>query len=148
MKNLFLFLFLYLLIPLNLFAQQENPGKLYGLFTIGDDGLRTLVNSNRSQVKLSEKEINEIIQIINSRKKEFISLNDQANKSIPYGPNGYPIGKADPVLLDKIENIYNEIQTSIYNILGEKRYNLLRRTLIDEAERKNSSRMKKSLKPR
>lgn len=146
MKKILLFLFLTL--PLILLAQQESPGRLYGLIVMDDNEFRTLVNSKRSQVKMSENEISEIRKIVNVRKEEFLRLKEEGKKTIPYGPNGLPIGKVDPVIREKVSNIEYEIHNAVYEILGDHRYNLLRRTLIDENERKNSERLQKSTNKR
>lgn len=146
MKKILFFLFLTL--PLILLAQQESPGRLYGLIFMADNEFRTLVNSKRSQVKLTDNEISEIRKIVNARKDEFLRLKEEGKKTIPYGPNGLPIGKVDPVIREKVNNIEYEIHNAVYEILGDHRYNLLRRTLIDENARKNSERLQKSSKSR
>lgn len=146
MKKILFFLFLTL--PFILLAQQESPGRLYGLILMDDNEFRTLVNSKRSQVKITDNEIVEIIKIVNSRKEEYFTLYELSKKSIPYGPNGLPIGKSDPELRKKKEILFNEIHTAIYKILGDNRYNLLRRTLMDENARKNSENLQKAAKSR
>ena len=146
MKKILFFLFLTL--PLILLAQQESPGRLYGLFIMDDNEFRTLVNSKRSQVKMSENEISEILKIVNARKEEFFRLKEEGKKTIPYGPNGLPIGKVDPVIRQKVNNIEYEIRNAVYELLGDHRYNLLRRTLIDENARKNSEGLQKAAKNR
>ena len=113
-----------------------------------DNEFRTLVNSKRSQVKMSENEISEILKIVNARKEEFFRLKEEGKKTIPYGPNGLPIGKVDPVIRQKVNNIEYEIRNAVYELLGDHRYNLLRRTLIDENARKNSEGLQKAAKNR
>ncbi|PKP42639.1 MAG: hypothetical protein CVT93_04250 [Bacteroidetes bacterium HGW-Bacteroidetes-10] len=142
MKKILLFLFLTL--PFILLAQQENPGTLYGVFSMDDNEFRSLVSSKRSQVKMSENEITEICRIIGNKKAEYFMLNEKANQSIKYGANGLPIGKADPEIMRDLRIVKNMVYDSIYKILGEEKYELLRRTLIDENGRRSSERLKKT----
>jgi len=146
MKKILLLLFLTL--PLILLAQQESPGTLYNLFSMDDNEFRTLVNSKRSHVKMAENEISEICRIIGDKKAEYFILNEKANQSIKYGANGLPIGKADPGIMRDLQIVKNMVYDSIYKILGEEKYELLRRTLIDETGRKNSEGLQKAAKSR
>jgi len=140
-------LFLFLIFPVvALFSQSHENLRLVGIFSMEGDELRVLVTSKNSQVKMSDKEIAEVIKIINERKEEYLTLNEKARKSSPVDANGKPAGKADPELIRARDAVGNEVYTSIYEILGEKRFIQFKRTLMNENERKNSEGLNKALK--
>ncbi|MBP1671747.1 MAG: hypothetical protein H6Q22_1319 [Bacteroidetes bacterium] len=95
---------------------------------------------------MSDKEIVEIDKIISQRKEEFYILKEKGKKSIPYGENGLPIGKVDPEIKRESNTLTDEVCTSIYKILGEKRYEQFDRTLMNESARRNMERMNKAMK--
>jgi hypothetical protein len=139
-------LVLFLVFPLALFSQTYGSLRLPDVFLMKGDDLRALVTSKNSQVKLSNKEIVEINKLINERREEFLALNESSKKSIKFDANGMPIGKADPELLRAREAVSNDVSTSIYEILGEKRFTQFKKTLIDENARKNSEGLNKAMK--
>ncbi|MCE5321109.1 MAG: hypothetical protein LLF93_08440 [Bacteroidales bacterium] len=95
---------------------------------------------------MTDKEIVEVIRIINERKEEYLSLSEKVKKSIPHDANGKPTGKADPELIRAREAVSSEVATSVYEFLGEKRYMQLDKTLMNEYARKNSEALNKALK--
>jgi len=137
---------LFLIFPLFLFSQTYVSMWLPDIFSMKSDELSALVTSKNSQVKMSDKEIAEVIKIINERKEEYLSLSEKSKKSIPVDANGKPIGKADPELIRAREAVSSEVATSIYEFLGEKRFIQLKRTLMDEHERRNMEGLKKAMK--
>ena len=137
---------LLLIFPLFLFSQTYVSMWLPDIFSMKSDELSALVTSKNSQVKMSDKEIAEVIKIINERKEEYLSLSEKSKKSIPVDANGKPIGKADPELIRAREAVSSEVATSIYEFLGEKRFIQLKRTLMDEHERRNMEGLKKAMK--
>jgi len=139
-------LVLFLIFPLALFSQSYGPLSLVGIFSTKGDDLRTVITSKNSLVKMTDKEIVEVIKIINERKEEYLSLSEKVKKSIPHDANGKPTGKADPELIRAREAVSSEVATSVYEFLGEKRYTQLDKTLMNEYARKNSEALKKALK--
>ena len=137
---------LFLIFPLALFSQSYGPLSLVGIFSTKGDDLRTVITSKNSLVKMTDKEIVEVIKIINERKEEYLSLSDKVKKSVPHDANGKPTGKADPELIRAREAVSSEVATSVYEFLGEKRYMQLDKTLMNEYARKNSEALKKALK--
>jgi len=139
-------LFLFLIFPVGaLFSQSHENLRLVGIFSMEGDELRVLVTSKNSQVKMSDKEIVEITKIINERKEEHLTLRERVKKSIPVDVNGRPTGKADPQLIRARDAVVNDVSTSIYDFLGEKRFIQLKRTLMDEHERRNMEGLKKAM---
>jgi len=139
-------LVLFLIFPLALFSQSYVPQKPPLLFSLNINDLRTIFTSKNSLVKMSDKEIVEIDKIISQRKEEFYILKEKGKKSIPYGENGLPIGKVDPEIKRESNTLTDEVCTSIYKILGEKRYEQFDRTLMNESARRNMERMNKAMK--
>ena len=137
---------LFLIFPLSLFSQSYGPLSLVGIFSTKGDDLRTVITSKNSLVKMTDKEIVEVIKIINERKEEYLSLSDKVKKSVPHDANGKPTGKADPELIRAREAVSSEVATSVYEFLGEKRYMQLDKTLMNEYARKNSEALNKALK--
>ncbi len=137
---------LFLIFPLALVSQSYVPQRPPLLFTLNGNELKTVLTSKNSLVKMSEKEIVEVIRIINERKEEYLSLSEKSKKSIPVDANGKATGKADPEIVIAREAVGNEVATSIYEFLGEKRYTQLDKTLIDENARRGSERLSKALK--
>lgn len=137
---------LFLIFSLALFSQSYVPQKPPLLFSLNNNDLRTVLTSKSSLVKMSDKEIVEITKIINERKEEYLTLNEKARKSVPIDANGKPTGKADTELLRAREAVGSEVASSIYEILGEKRYIQFDRTLINESARRNSEGLKIALK--
>lgn len=95
---------------------------------------------------MSDKEIVEVIRIISERKEEYLALSEKSKRSIPFNANGKPTGKADPEIVRAREAVGNEVATSIYELLGEKRYVQFDKTLIDENARRGSERLKNAMK--
>lgn len=137
---------LFLIFPLALFSQSYGPLSLVGIFSTKGDDLRTVITSKNSLVKMTDKEIVEVIKIINERKEEYLSLSDKVKKSVPHDANGKPTGKADPELIRAREAVSSEVATSVYEFLGEKRYMQLDKTLMNEYARKKSEALNKALK--
>jgi hypothetical protein len=146
MKKLFFILFL--IFPLVLFSQEDGSRRLPLVFSLSGDELKTLITSKASRVKMSDEEIIKISKIIDGEKSEYFKLVDKVKKSIPFGANGRPIGKADSEVNRQLRTLSNEVCTSIYNILGDKRYRQFNRTLIDESERQNNERLRNAMKNR
>jgi len=140
------YLVLFLIFPLALFSQSYGSLSLVGIFSTKGDDLRTVITSKNSLVKMTDKEIVEVIRIINERKEEYLSLSEKVKKSIPHDANGKPTGKADPELIRAREAVSSEVATSVYEFLGEKRYMQLDKTLMNEYARKNSEALNKALK--
>lgn len=141
-KNIFTILIL--IFPLSLFSQTSIPEPLVDIFLLEHNRLKTLVSEKNARLKMSEKELSEISKIINERKEEFFILLEKGKKSIPYGENGLPIGKADKEIISKVTALKEEASVLIYEILGEKRYIQFKKMLIDENGRRNSERLKKT----
>lgn len=137
---------LFLILPLSLFSQNDGPRRLALIFSLKSDEFKALVTSPKSQIKISNEVIGKISEIIEGKKEEYFIIVDKCKKSVTYDENGKPIGKADPELLRERGSVENEVCTSIYEILGEKRYRQLSRTLIDEAERRNAERLSNAMK--
>lgn len=140
------YLVLFLIFPLALVSQSYGSLSLVGIFSTKGDDLRTVITSKNSLVKMTDKEIVEVIRIINERKEEYLSLSEKVKKSIPHDANGKPTGKADPELIRAREAVSSEVATSVYEFLGEKRYMQLDKTLMNEYARKNSEALNKALK--
>lgn len=142
----FYFILFFLFFSLSLFSQAYVIQRPPLLFSLNNDDFRTVLTSKSSLVKMSDEEIAEISNIINERKEEYLSISEKTKKSIPFDANGKPTGKADPELLRAREAVGNEVATSIYEFLGEKRYIQFDKTLMNENERRNSEGLKKALK--
>lgn len=141
-KNIFTILIL--IFPLSLFSQTSIPEPLVDVFLLEHNRLQTLVSEKNARLKMSEKEISEVSKVINERKEEFFILLEKGKKSIPYGENGLPIGKADKEIMSKVTALKEEACVLIYEILGEKRYIQFNKMLIDENGRRSSERLKKT----
>jgi hypothetical protein len=86
---------------------------------------------------MSEEEIIRISKIIEGRKEGYFKLVDQVKKSLPRDSNGKIIGKADSQKMQEREAVINEVSTSIFDFLGEKRYRQFHRTLVNEVMRRS-----------
>ncbi len=144
MKNLFFILFL--IFPFTLFSQESVINNLPLIFSLNSDELRTLVTAKTSQIKMSDEEIIKISKIIEGRKEEYFKLVEQVKKSLPRNSNGKIIGKADPQKMQEREAVINEVSTSIFDFLGEKRFRQFHRTLVYEVMRRNEEGFKNALK--
>ena len=145
MKKIILILFLIFHIA-SLFSQSYVPQRPPLLFSLNNNDLRAVLTSKNSRVKMSDKEIVEVIRIISERKEEYLALSEKSKRSIPFNANGKPTGKADPEIVRAREAVGNEVATSIYELLGEKRYVQFDKTLIDENARRGSERLKNAMK--
>ena len=137
---------LFLIFPLALVSQSYVPQRPPLLFTLNGNELKTVLTSKNSLVKMSEKEIVEVNKIINERREEYLTSCEKLKKSVPHDANGKPTGKADPEILRELEAISSDVCNSIYEILGEKRYEQFDRTLMNESARRNMEGLKKALK--
>ena len=94
-------------------------------------------------VKMSNKEIDMIIDEISERRDNYFETINKIHKSIPRDSNGKIIGKADIELLNELSELNAEIYDKVSIIIGQKRCRQFVMTLVNEEERKNSERLKK-----
>lgn len=136
---------LILIFPLSLTAQTYIEKILPGIFSFKNDELRSLILSKDSMVKMSNKEIDMIINEISERRDNYFETINKIHKSIPRDSNGKIIGKADIELRNELSEQNAEIYDSVSKIIGQKRCRQFVRTLIYEEERKSSERRKNYL---
>lgn len=141
----FYFLFL-LLCPVLLTAQDPlaafkglvvSSNSIPGLISQDSTSLRQAIENSEKKLKLSDKELSLIGGLCKEAKAKHIILLQKMKESVPYDSNGKVIGKADPIILEEIRVLKEDLSESVLDFLGQKKYRALRSILIVEWDKKN-----------